>query len=71
METRDYHNPRLFHEEEYPVREPTYSSPPPSFFHYRIMQRGVGDFLDGIRYRLCETQRKLRADAFIPRLCLS
>jgi hypothetical protein len=52
------------------TREPTHSSPPPPFFHYRIMLGGIGNSLDGVHNRLRETLPKLRANVFVPRQCL-
>ena len=69
VETGDHHDPLLFYEEEEPVREPTYSGPPPSVFHYRIMHRGGGDCLDSIHHRLHEPLRKFRADTLVTGQC--
>lgn len=64
-----FHDPRLFYEEEYPIRESAHSGGPPSLFYYRIMQRGHSNLLDCIRHRLREPLRKFREDTFVPRQC--
>jgi len=62
METGNRHNPRLLHGEEQPVREPTYSGPPPSFFHGGIFQGSRGNSLNGIHHGLREALPEFRAN---------
>src|SRR5579872_358216 len=69
VETGNHNNPRLFHEEEYPIRESPHSGAPPSLLYYRILQRGPGNLLDCIPHRLREPLPKLRKDTFVPRQC--
>gem|GEM_PF-5419249 len=69
VETGNHHNPRLFREEEYPIRKSPHAGAPPSLFDDRIMQRGHSNLLDCIRHRLREPLRKFRTDTFVPRQC--